>query len=125
MKALIVDDDITNAHIFARCLTMWGWDCDVSTAASDAADLFKRNRYDLALCDVVLQGVDGIILARAFALTQPSVAVIITSGDPSQLARARRTGFARCLGKPFGVEDLKPLVDTVLHRKPVSAGPRS
>ncbi|MEK7857567.1 MAG: response regulator [Elusimicrobiota bacterium] len=114
MRALIVDDDVNVAKILRRHLTAWGWETDVSTTVADAIMLFKEGRYDLALCDVDLPDGDGISLASVFLGALPSLSVIIASGDPKNLERAQEAGFARCLEKPFSLENLKALLEEAL-----------
>lgn len=111
MRALIVDDDVAIAHMLSRCLTQWGWEADECHSVVSALELFQSGQYDLALCDVDLPDGDGIFLSRALLKVKPSLAVIIMSGDPGNLGRARAIGLAACLRKPFTLDDLRTLID--------------
>lgn len=111
MRALIVDDDVAIAHMLSRCLTQWGWEVDECHSVVGALALFQSGQYDLTLCDVDLPDGDGIFLSRALLKVKPSLAVIIISGDPGNLGRARETGLAACLRKPFALDDLRTLID--------------
>lgn len=109
-RALIVDDDPSNARLFSRCLDKWGWNADATPSASAALELFARHRYGLVICDVNLGSEDGILLAKMLRKARPALFVIITSGDPDNLDRARAENFPHCLRKPFGLDELRALV---------------
>lgn len=111
MRALIIDDDAALAAVFERCLTRWGWELDSSPTVARALDLFKRTSYDLALCDVDLPDGDGIALAQALLKVKPSLVVVIVSGSPDNLDRAREHGLKARLQKPFELDELKTLLE--------------
>lgn len=111
MRALIVDDDEALSRMLLRCLTQWGWLADQAPRVSVALDSFKRGSCDLLLCDVDLPDGDGISLARALLNVNPSLVVIIVSGNPENLERAREVGLTACLRKPFPLDDLRALID--------------
>ena len=111
MRVLIVDDDAAIAHMLSRCLTQWGWEADECHSVAGALALFQSGQYDLALCDVDLPDGDGIYLSRALLKVKPSLMVIVISGNPENLGRAREAGLAACLRKPFVLDDLRTLID--------------
>ncbi|MBI2788690.1 MAG: response regulator [Elusimicrobia bacterium] len=111
MRALIVDDDIALSHLLSRCLGLWGWVPDEAPRVSAALEFFKQGSYDLLLCDVDLPDGDGITLSRALLKVNPFLAVVIISGNPENLRRARKVGLASCLRKPFSLDDLRALID--------------
>ncbi len=111
MRALIVDDDAALSRMLSRFLTLWGWPSDEAPRVSAARDSFKQDSYDLLLCDVDLPDGDGISLARDLLKVKPSLIVIIVSGDPQNLERAREAGLAVGLHKPFKMDDLRALIE--------------
>lgn len=111
MRALIVDDDAAISSMLSRCLTLWGREADECHSVSEALALFQGGQYDLVLCDVDLPDGDGILLSRAFVKARPSLRVIIISGNPENLGRARKSGLTACLRKPFALDDLRTLID--------------
>lgn len=111
MRALIVDDDPAITRMLVRCLALWGWETDACHAISVALALFRDGRYDLALCDVDLPDGDGVLLSRALMTTKPSLKIVVISGNPENLRRARDCGLAACLRKPFELDELRALID--------------
>ena len=110
MRALIVDDDPSMPGLMRRCFSLWGWDCDESRSVSAALGFFKQTHYDLALCDVDLPDGDGVFLACALSDEKPALRIVILSGDPRSVDRARAAGFNGCLHKPFDLSELKALI---------------
>lgn len=111
MRALIVDDDAALSQMLSRCLSQWGWASDQAPRVCAALEFFKQGSYDLLLCDVDLPDGDGITLSRALLKVNPSLAVVIISGNPENLGRAREVGLAACLRKPFSLDDLRAAID--------------
>ena len=111
MRALIVVHEPLICRLLRRSLSQWGWSVDESDSVFTAFEIFRQGHYDLALCDVDLPDGDGVSLARAMSEAKPSLRVIMVSGKPENLDRARAAGFERCLGKPFDLNELKILID--------------
>lgn len=111
MRALIVDDDIAVSRLLARCLTSWGWLADEVPRVSAALESFELGIYDLLISDVDLPDGDGVTLAQALQKVKPSLAVVIISGNPGNLGRAREVGLTACLRKPFSLDELRALID--------------
>lgn len=114
-RVLIVEDCPLLSRILSRVFSLRGWTADVSSSAPAALGLFKAGRYDLVLCDIELPGGDGVSLAQALLKAQPSLFVIMTSGSPKNIARARQAGFSECLPKPYSLEELRARIDQHGH----------
>jgi two-component system OmpR family response regulator len=119
-RALIVDDDPAVAKLLSRCLSQCGWDANMSPSVPMAMEQFAEREYALAVCDVNVGTGDGIGLAKELLKKKPSLFVIIASGKPENLERARAEGFARCLQKPFTMEEFQALVGQYDKAAPVS-----
>lgn len=111
MRVLIVDDDVGMSQMLQRCFSRWDWASDASYTVAGALDAFRQCRYDLALCDVDLPDGNGIALARVFRAAKPDTRVVMVSGNPDNLKKARDSGLSACLRKPFDLGDLKTLLD--------------
>lgn len=111
MRALIVDDDPAMSGLMRRCFTAWGWTAEECGSISAALELLKRGQYDLAVCDVDLPDGDGIFLACALSKARPALRIVMISGDPRNIIRARAAGIELRLQKPFDLDALKALAD--------------
>lgn len=110
MRALITDDDAAVRRLLARGLGAWGWETAECGSASEALAAFAAGRFELAVFDVDLPDGDGIALAQALRRSAPSLRVVVVSGDPENLERARRAGLAACLQKPFELAALRAMI---------------
>ena len=111
MRVLIVDDDMGVSQMLLKLFSQSGLTSDVSHSVADALDFIRQTRYDLAVCDVDLPDGNGITLAHALLKVEPSVRLVMISGDPDNLDKARDSGLSRCLQKPFDLGDLKALLE--------------
>lgn len=105
-RALVVEDDPSLSQIFARFLVGHGWNTDSAPSVAAALRLFESRCYDIALCDIELPDGSGVALAEALRKLNPTLRIVITSGNPMELDRAKKSGFAHCLQKPFDLDAL-------------------
>lgn len=105
-SALIVDDDPALRGLFQRIFERVGWRVDVAACGASALEAFAASPYELLLSDVDLGDINGIDLARAMLGRRPGLRVILVSGNPRNLERARSAGFHGCLLKPFILKEL-------------------
>lgn len=114
---LVIENDPDLQWRLARTLTVQG-NRVVGTASGDGALALLANwQVDLVLVAEDLPGADGLEVARRIRERSPGVRVILmTSEDhgPDIEVAARLAGAAACLAKPFGLEALLSLVNTVL-----------
>jgi len=123
-KILIVEDEgIVSLHIKN---TLEGLGYTVSGIACSAEDAIMKameDRPDLVLMDIVLQGiVDGIDAAEKIrALFNIPVIYLTAHADESTLQRAKTTGPAGYIVKPFKERDLQIGVEFALYKAKMSA----
>lgn len=58
-RILIVEDDPAILHLIEANLTVAGYDAACAPDGAQAAAMVAHNCYDLALCDIMLPGLDG------------------------------------------------------------------
>lgn len=117
-RALVVDDDADVARLTVRFLSRRGWRAEASHSVSAALEIFASGRYGLLICDIDLPDGDGVSLAEKLREIDPALVIVMFSGSPQNLERARRSGFSRCLRKPYDFDEL-----TALTAEDLSAGP--
>lgn len=110
VRALVIDDDASMRRLLARCLGAWGWETAECASASEALAAFSKGRFKLVVCDVDLPDGDGIALTQALRRSEPSLQIVVASGDPENLERARRAGLTACLQKPFELDALRAMI---------------
>jgi len=105
-SALVVDDDSSQRRLFQRVLERDGWDVVAAESGAAAVEAFARGSYELLLSDINLGDMNGIDLARGVRQQCPEIRVVLVSGLPENLERAKSAGFTSCLLKPFVLEEL-------------------
>src|SRR3712207_5219922 len=109
---LVVDDEKSQREILEMILSGEGY--DVTTAASGEAALriAKERRFDLALTDLKMTGMDGVELLQKLLAYDSSIIVILLTahGSIESAKEALRRGAFEYLEKPY---DRETLLDTI------------
>ncbi|MEO8483902.1 MAG: ATP-binding protein, partial [Acidobacteriota bacterium] len=94
LRALMVDDNPTNAGLVRVQVRAWGMECDVATEGAEALRMIQaasRTRpYDVAVLDMQMPGLDGLALAKAIRL-EPAYDKLQLIHDLDRRARSRGT----------------------------------
>ena len=115
---LVVDDEKSQREILEMILSGEGY--DVTTAASGEAALkFARDRrFDLALTDLKMTGMDGIELLQQLLAYDSSIIVILLTahGSIESAKEALRRGAFDYLEKPYDKAGLLETINRALDR---------
>jgi DNA-binding NtrC family response regulator len=115
---LVVDDEKGQREILEMILSNAGY--DVTTAASGEAALkFARDRrFDLALTDLKMTGMDGIELLQHLLAQDSSIIVILLTahGSIDSAKEALKRGAYDYLQKPFDQDKLLETINRALAR---------
>jgi DNA-binding NtrC family response regulator len=110
---LVVDDDRDTRANLADILEDVGYRVDVAYDGPSALELVRRMRYDVALLDLKLPGMEGLELCRGIRARQPgTVAIVVTAYAAGETAdEARQAGAWEIVPKPVDMPRLLRLVD--------------
>jgi CheY-like chemotaxis protein/HPt (histidine-containing phosphotransfer) domain-containing protein len=125
-RLLIVDDNPTNCRILTLQTAKWGMvPRDTQTAAQALEWLRAGERFDLAILDMQMPGMDGVMLAREIrklpgASTMPLV-LLASMGVHTDHPDLAGASFASCLTKPIKPAQLYDvLVRVISGAKPAA-----
>lgn len=119
-RIVIVEDEAVLALNLERQLRELGYDVrGVAADSKEALELVARERPDLLLMDIRIQGsLDGIETAREVQQRHDVAVVYLTAhSDPTTIERAQATGPLGYLLKPFKKPDLQNVVRIALDRR--------
>jgi DNA-binding NtrC family response regulator len=116
---LIVDDDIVVRDSLGKWFESEGFQVSIAPGAAAALEMLASRRFDLALVDIKMPGVDGIELQAKLREIDPSMPVIIMTGFASveTAVRALKNGAYDYITKPFDPDELVHLVNKAISHK--------
>jgi len=110
---LIVEDNLTNLDIFVRFTTVFGMQATVASTSEEALQLLSSGpSFDLAIFDLQMPEMDGVLLAHTVQQLRSDVAmplVLLSSVTTDNAA------FRCILNKPVLPEQLRALLIQALH----------
>lgn len=117
-KILLVEDQLTAAAYLSQGLHEEGMMVDVAHNGPDGLHLLLTVRYDLAILDVMLPGLDGwSILETARRAESPTPVLFLTARDDVEdRVRGLELGAEDYLVKPFAFSELLARVRVILRR---------
>ncbi len=117
---LIVDDENVVREALGKWFEEEGYLVETATSAREALLKLPNQRWDLALLDIKMPGMDGLELHRNIREVDPEIIVIIMTGYASveTAVQALKDGAYDYIAKPFDPDDLAHLVRKALeHRR--------
>ncbi|MBA2794573.1 MAG: response regulator, partial [Thermoleophilaceae bacterium] len=130
LRVLVVDDNPTNRSILEQQLASWAMECESASSGAQGLRSLRSavagaQRYDIALLDFNMPGMDGLELTRAIkadpALRSLPVLLLTSSGE--ERAGAVEAGAAGYLTKPVRQSRLHDAIATVMSESPRPACP--
>lgn len=112
IELLVVDDDVDFLSALTPALARRGMNVTVARGGDEALTLSKSRRFQVALIDVLMPGMHGLVLMERLKVADPLLEVLILTGNPT-VADARtalRSGAFDYLVKPQPVEELTDIL---------------
>ncbi len=108
MKILLIDDEDELVFTLAERLELRGYTVDAFTSGADAMVKIKENKYDVAVVDVKMPGMDGMAVLKQIKIDAPKVPVILLTGhgDAGGGSEGLRSGAKSYLLKPINIDEL-------------------
>lgn len=116
-RILIAEDEEPIANLIRMNLTKAGYLCTWAPDGKSAADLMEREKYDLALLDIMLPGINGYELMDYAKACELPVIFLTALGSTEHKVKGLRMGADDYLPKPFPMELLLARVRALLRRR--------
>lgn len=122
-KILAVDDEPDILKIIDHRLSREGYEIITASDGEEAIDVFRQEKPDLVILDLMLPKIDGFEVCRVLR-EESDVPIIILSARSDELDRLLgfRMGGDDYLTKPFSPSELVLRVQAMLRRVPVRRG---
>src|SRR6201997_5254301 len=120
-KLLVVDDELIVRDSLDKWFREEGYEVAVAESAQEALGKMAAGRFDLALVDIKMPGVDGVELQKRMHEIDPDMLVIIMTGYASveTAVTALKNGAYDYISKPFDPDDMAHTVRNALAHKRV------
>ena len=116
--ALIVEDDQKLNSLYSSFLEKQGYNTIAANDATSAIAAFEANHIDIMLCDIMMPGIDGVMLVDAIRSMNPDLPIIMLTalGDFKAKQRAFSAGSDDYMVKPVDLNELALRMSALLRR---------
>jgi two-component system response regulator AtoC len=117
VSILIIDDEAVTLNNLKRALQKEGYEILLADCGETGIEVFRQNRPNLALVDLMLPGIDGIEVLKQLRSIEPNTVVImITAYEIIEKAiEAMKMGAYDYLMKPFKINELRSSISRALE----------
>jgi DNA-binding NtrC family response regulator len=118
-RLLIVDDDPIVRDSLGQWFDSEGYQVETVSSGREALGRAERDRWDLALLDIKMPGMDGMELQSRLREIDPEMPLIIMTGYASveTAVEALKNGAYDYITKPFDPDELVHLVRRALEHR--------
>ncbi|HEX5814286.1 MAG TPA: response regulator [Methylomirabilota bacterium] len=111
-RILVVDDEPMLVDLVVEHLRDSHYEVETATNGRQALAAVARQRPDVVLLDITMPGLSGIDVLKEIVKTDPSITVIMVSGntDVAVTAEAIRNGAFSYVPKPFDFRYLRHFI---------------
>ncbi|HPM18650.1 MAG TPA: response regulator transcription factor, partial [Bacteroidales bacterium] len=118
MKVLLAEDDRDFGNILSQYLTISGFEVILAKDGQEAITLFRSERPDICVLDVMMPEMDGFSLGEKIKQIQPGLPVIFLTAKSlrEDIIRGLKIGADDYITKPFDPEILVLRINNILKR---------
>jgi signal transduction histidine kinase len=115
---LVVDDDEDLRDWISNELGRVGFAVESAGSGREALDVAARQRFDVALIDLRMPGMDGIETLAALKLRDPDLEAVMASGQGTipEAVAALKEGAYDFIQKPYTLRQLVPILERALEK---------
>ncbi len=117
-RILLVDDEENLVDLIQLNLELEGYKVKVARDGKEALKLYKEQRFNLVILDIMLPYVDGLQVCETIRLTDKQIPILMLSAKHSGQDRIAglKAGADDYLVKPFNLEELLLRVQILVKR---------
>jgi two-component system KDP operon response regulator KdpE len=116
-KILVVDDKPEVTWLLERALSEEGYEVAVAHDGQEALRQAHVFRPDLIVLDIMMPGMDGLVMLRRLREFSDTPVIILTAVDTEDdKVRGLNIGADDYVTKPFGIKELKARIQATLRR---------
>ncbi len=111
-RILVADDEESIRWVLSKSLKKQGFSVDLAEDGLQARQLSRKNRYDLAVLDIKMPGLQGIELLQILQQESPETLVVVMTAESTMenAVAAMKNGAYDYLTKPFDLDALDAII---------------
>ena len=119
-RILVVEDDGAIRQGVVDALSFHGYEPIQARNGTEGLDMGVKVDCDLVLLDLVMPGLDGLVVLREIRKVRPALPVIVLTarGEEGDRVQGLQLGADDYVVKPFSVKELIARISAVLRRSP-------
>ncbi len=118
-RILVVDDDLGLRESLSAILSSYDFEVETFEEGASAIEQAKKQKFDLALTDLNMAGMDGVQTVGGLKEVDPDIEIIVLTGGATvetAVACMKRGAYDYVL-KPFDPEELIRLLERALEKR--------
>jgi PAS domain S-box-containing protein len=121
-RILVVDDEKIVRDLLKEALEDDGHEICTAENAVETITLLDEHDFDVAILDINLPGLSGMVLLEEVSKSSPRTRVIMMTGDPTleTAAQSVKSGAFDYLIKPFNMKEVSNSISRALEQKRLS-----
>jgi len=119
-KILIVDDDKEILKMLTLVLEDFGYQIDTAENGYIGIEKVKNQKYNLALVDIMMPGINGITVAREIKKIRPEIVIIMMTAyveTQEEFQKLINEGVLTIFRKPLDIPRLIEMIESLRERK--------
>jgi len=112
-KLLVVDDEQDICDFVKNFFQERGYDVLTATSGDEALEIVKKDKPDMVLLDIKMQGMDGIAALKHIKELDRSIKVVMVTAleDQEKMNEACKLGATEYITKPLVLDHLEEAVE--------------
>jgi len=124
LRVLIVDDDAETRDGLGMFFSSDGYDCELAADAAAALQVVEQKEVDAVLCDVRMEGMNGLELLDRLGRTHPSLPFVVMTamGGIADAVDAMKRGAFQYVTKPYDLGKLRAIIRSAIEDRRLQGG---
>ncbi len=118
ISILLAEDDTNLGQLLRNYLIAREYETTLVTDGAQAMQVFRKDRYQLCLLDVMMPELDGFTLAKEIRALDPHIPIIFLTAKnlKEDVIEGFKSGADDYLTKPFSMEELLYRIEAIMRR---------
>ncbi|MCI5224871.1 MAG: sigma-54-dependent Fis family transcriptional regulator, partial [Candidatus Electrothrix sp. AR4] len=118
-RILIVDDELSMRDFLTILFEKEGYEVTVAPNAAAALEITESEKFDIAISDIRMPGMNGLDLLTALKHRFPDLPVIMVTAfaSPDDAVQAMKRGAFDYITKPFHVDEIRDVIRAAAKKK--------